>query len=555
MKKTLLILTIIFISSCSQQENNVSELPETILAQINDENVSIDDVNEYLLNLPSNSRWVNSNQKEWLTNIITSLAVKKTIMKEAELKNLDNHPGYINASEKIERTLYSNYYIKQNNINVEISTEDLQNYYDQHIEQFNLPEQRVVHHIFKAYKTNKEQTISELNKILKRINKGENFMLLAEENSESETRHNEGLIGKVKKGDLSPDFDNIIFNLEKSSPSEIIHTKEGAHIFMVLNILKEIEYPFSAVKTKIQKQLHTEKSLTTLKELALKLPESKDYFLMSLENLQKVSKNQRSNPRVAEVGDFKLSLNSFAVELNEVREPLQGIDIKNLPYMVLQEIVYRQIIFEHMKNNMDDYEFSEIFKAELENQKSEKKLEIFSNLRLYSYLNENPEIINEYFKENEMRFSSAILLDLQLLEIPMQNNEDIMPLLEKSVVELDNGKLTINDLAEQYSGTIKNLNNKNIVQLYNINSKVLKQVFDLNIGDHSSPYTDSNAFYIVRLMKKVNAKKRTLLSVREKVVKQYVQENSSYIYSLISNDILKNIELNNSAIEMFLNNH
>ncbi|MFK8010929.1 MAG: peptidylprolyl isomerase [Marinicellaceae bacterium] len=548
---SILLLTICLIS-CNQQQNTPEINTSNTLAKLNEVSVTKQDVKEYLLTLPSDARWSNTNQEEWLTNIIKSLAINKVLLTEAKNANIENHVNYIEAVNKIERNFYSNQFLFENEINIDIDQESIELYYKNNINKYQLPEKRIVHHIFKSYKGNKENAISELNTIRNRSLNGENFILLAEENSDSESRHNSGIVGTVKKGDLSKDFDEIIFNLEKNKPSEIIKTAEGAHIFMVFNILKEKFYSIEEVTAKIKKQLFTEKSIEAIKEIALTLPESENYYLISLEDLKNINTNTSKNHLLFQLGEFELRRNQFMNELAEARDAYLGTNIINLPYLVLQDISYRQIIYTHVMNNLTQINIPDNALEKVKITKEKELLEIYSKLKLVSYVNENPEIITKYFNENEMRFSSPVILDLQLLKLPKEGNSNIMPILESLSDKLNNGELSFKELKNQYNGDIINLGKRTVFQLYQIDSKVLKQVLELKIGEYSKPYTVRNSFHMVQLKDRINAKKRPLLEVRNQVVNQYIKDNASYLFTKISDKILEGIEINKNATELFL---
>ncbi len=71
---------------------------------------------------------------------------------------------------------------------------------------------------------------SEAKAILERINKGESFSKLAEENSLDGSRKSGGDLGFFGKGMMVRPFEDAAFTLEKGQVSGIVKTQFGYHI-------------------------------------------------------------------------------------------------------------------------------------------------------------------------------------------------------------------------------------------------------------------------------------------------------------------------------------
>ena len=79
----------------------------------------------------------------------------------------------------------------------------------------------------------KEAKRAEAEQIVEKARSGEDFATLAREYSEAGTKAEGGLLGEVKRGDLSPQLEAVAFTLEEGAVSDPIETLYGFHILKV----------------------------------------------------------------------------------------------------------------------------------------------------------------------------------------------------------------------------------------------------------------------------------------------------------------------------------
>ncbi len=162
-------------------------------------------------------------------------------MKEEELKKALEHQGMSLESYRIKltrdllRTKLINQEIKPHII---LSDAEILNYARENnllpkndaqiiLAQILLPEAKS-----EAEKDKMKQTVA---KIRERLTKGESFASLAREFSTGPAADNGGKLGNFKKGQLLPEIEAIAFGkLPVNQMSEIIHTRFGNHLIMVL---------------------------------------------------------------------------------------------------------------------------------------------------------------------------------------------------------------------------------------------------------------------------------------------------------------------------------
>jgi peptidyl-prolyl cis-trans isomerase D len=124
---------------------------------------------------------------------------------------------------------------------VSVSHEDLQAYYDQHRDDYRVPEQVNVSHILiktplpgpdgKVDHKGVEEARKKAEDVLKQLNTGGNFAELAKKYSEDPgSGKNGGSLGWIGKGRTVPEFEQTAFSLAKGATSGLVQSSYGFHI-------------------------------------------------------------------------------------------------------------------------------------------------------------------------------------------------------------------------------------------------------------------------------------------------------------------------------------
>ncbi|HVT43196.1 MAG TPA: peptidylprolyl isomerase [Thermoanaerobaculia bacterium] len=125
---------------------------------------------------------------------------------------------------------------------------DVRAYYDQHLEEFRLPERVHARQILLHDERRAREVIDQLKK-------GARFEDVAQEYSDAPNARNGGDIGYVGRGQLPPIFENELFGLDPGSHSRIIRTDDTFHIFRVENRAPAGPLPFEEASATIRTKL------------------------------------------------------------------------------------------------------------------------------------------------------------------------------------------------------------------------------------------------------------------------------------------------------------
>jgi peptidyl-prolyl cis-trans isomerase D len=124
---------------------------------------------------------------------------------------------------------------------VSVSPQDLQGYYDQHRDDYRVPEQVNVSHILiktplpgpdgKVDAKGVEEARKKAEDVLKQLKAGGNFSDLAKKYSEDPgSGKNGGSLGWIGKGRTVPEFEQTAFSLAKGATSGLVQSSYGFHI-------------------------------------------------------------------------------------------------------------------------------------------------------------------------------------------------------------------------------------------------------------------------------------------------------------------------------------
>jgi len=135
------------------------------------------------------------------------------------------------------------------------SEQQANNYYDENIENYTVPEQVHAAHIVKNIdsKSSADQAKEAILEIQNKLKSGECFEELADQYSDCPG--NGGDLGYFPRGQMVQAFEDVVFSMTKNEVSDVFRTEFGFHIAKVYDKKPMRPIPFEQVKTDIVKQL------------------------------------------------------------------------------------------------------------------------------------------------------------------------------------------------------------------------------------------------------------------------------------------------------------
>jgi peptidyl-prolyl cis-trans isomerase D len=192
---------------------------------------------------------------------------------EAELKAFyeRNKATYNNSIPEKRKVQYVVLDTAKAEAGVSVSGEDLQAYYDQHREEYRVPEQVNVSHILiktplpgpdgKVDPKGAEEARKKAEDVLKQLKAGGNFADLAKKYSEDPgSGKNGGSLGWIGKGRTVPEFEQTAFSLAKGATSGLVQSSYGFHIIRLEDKQAAHVKPLDEVKDQIEGVIRQQKA-------------------------------------------------------------------------------------------------------------------------------------------------------------------------------------------------------------------------------------------------------------------------------------------------------
>jgi len=248
------------------QEQDVSQEP---LAVINGEIVTLEDFNQYWDMIPDNYK-MQLNKEDVLEQLIT----QTLLIQKADELNLPEDPDVaFQIKNTVDQILIQFLLEKEIVEKTTLTDEDIESYYEENKE--NYWQEEEVHALNILVET--EEQAQE---VMKQLEEGQEFDLLATEISIASSASKGGDIGFISKGTLMTEIEEQLFILNPGEISEIIPTENGFHIFKVLEKNPSGYLELAEVQIEIESQL-----------LPLKQQEVFDQYLKDIEDQAVIEKN------------------------------------------------------------------------------------------------------------------------------------------------------------------------------------------------------------------------------------------------------------------------
>ena len=129
-----------------------------------------------------------------------------------------------------------------------------------------------------------------------------------------------------------------------------------------------------------------------------------------------------------------------------------------------------------------------------------------------------------------------------------------MPYLEQSIDQLNKGLTSFESLIDEHGGKVDDIGLSSTIQLEEIDKKLLSFTIQLQVGEHSPPYTTPGHYNILKVIERKDPKPQSLDTVKQEVINDYLNENYSVIYSRTIEPLIKDLVFNEKNIKQFIKN-
>lgn len=238
-----LIAVLVFLSGCekifpakkpakliSPAESVSLEVKGTVIARVNNQSITLEELNEEIEGfnkyVPQDRPEEKIDSRDKKLNYLKNEMIRRALLAQAaQDRGLDRKEELQKALNNFKQNLLVAELVKAETENIEVTSAEIEDYYNQYKEQLKEPEERRIREIVVA-------TESDARDVLIELLKGGDFAALAQMKSTSASAKNGGDLGYIRKGLKSPQFDEAAFSftLEAGKTSNYFKGPEGYYI-------------------------------------------------------------------------------------------------------------------------------------------------------------------------------------------------------------------------------------------------------------------------------------------------------------------------------------
>lgn len=192
---------------------------------------------------------------------------------------------------------------------INISDEEIVQYYEENKSAFFQPEKRQISHILVEDEEEAELLRNQLNEGLIE------FEQTAKDKSICPSAEQGGDLGYIMRGQMVPEFEEVAFSLEKGQLSNVVKTEYGYHILQCGDIQEEKQLTLDEARDSIKSILAYQKQNESIQSLLAQLKENADikiHFDFTSE-LETKKESEDKTP----TQETEISTEEFSEELNE----------------------------------------------------------------------------------------------------------------------------------------------------------------------------------------------------------------------------------------------
>jgi peptidyl-prolyl cis-trans isomerase C len=228
----------------------VSAFAALEVAKVGSRTITDADVKEVLGNLPDAQRQQLNKEPESKARIVENIVVEEVLVQEAEKSGINKDKEFTTALERARRQLLSQRYI-QKNLQPKVTDANMKTFFDSNKKRYSQDEVKASHILL--------ATEAEAKEVLEKVNKGEDFAVLAKKHSKDPSAaQNNGDLGFFTRSRMVPEFAEAAFAADKGKVVGPIKTQFGFHIIKVIDKKEGKAVNFADVKDQVKSDFQSD---------------------------------------------------------------------------------------------------------------------------------------------------------------------------------------------------------------------------------------------------------------------------------------------------------
>ena len=560
---------LVLLAGCQDGERTPVSAPEDtapaqgVVARYDGGTITVDDVDAHILALPAADRPApGSDLEAWYSALLRGIVVERLLLERVRDGDLRDDDELRRRRVAVHRQLAVQSCLLQSRPEAgEISREAIDAAYEARKASFQIPERRSTYHLYLRKDAGERLDALEerMRGIRDRILRGESFQRLASRESESESRHRQGGLGWIQRGDLPEHFEQAIFGLPEGVPSEPIVTRDGVHLFMVEAVLAERQLSPEEAEPVLIEQLQAEQVSEALDEMAAR-NQTPSVRIVDRETLEQYVAGDSEDETVLFAEDHEVSLREFRQRLGRVlgegsgsRPGGEGRITNDSAWDYLTRLRRHEAAFEYCRDQGLVAEEAVARQAEAWVERA--GIEQMRQQLLHDRAMADESRLELYYQSNIGQFTPPVKWRIARLRIPFDEAEAgmaTMAALEEAAA--DNG-VGLDSLQKEFGGELEELGWLTQQQLRMVNVKLPSRVAAVNGEALIAPLRVNDVLEIYRVNGRQDPEPRPLQAVIDRVASAYLRQYTSEIYKGLEADLLEraNFELYPERLEALRN--
>jgi len=498
------------------------------------------DVDREILALPlAQRRPADGDRVAWYGQIAREIALRELCLEAADHSGLANDPTLARRLDELRRTLTVDDYLERTLPDLPaIDDAEVARYFGEHGAELGSPARRLVSHIFRRRTAGEEAgpLVAELSRLRERALAGERFGALAAAHSDSETRHQDGALGWITRGSLSPELDRLVFSLEVGVPSPPITTASGVHLFLVEDELAEVSPSLDQARPLIRRLLEQERLEEAVSRLVGDSSPAGSWVATG-DQLRALLAGGDPQAAVLRVGELEETVAGLGERMQAASRESGTSASPELAEQVLRTLYRREVLYQQaLAAGLEGG-------GELERRRHAARRQVLADAflqhRVESSLEDDEATLLAHYQAGRLRYSSPLRLRLELLRVPIgSRSNQHLALLEERRDRLDQGLTTLADLAAELGGEVEDTGWTTLAELSARAGRLPQLAPRLEPGRHTPPYRTQDHLETARLVGRQDPAPLPWAEVRDQVRDDYLAEHGAELRQAVAERLL-----------------
>lgn len=221
-----------------------------VLAVVNGREITEMDVQKTLQGLGQAA--MNYQGPEGQKKLVDELVNQELFFAEAMANEMDKNEQFIAEMKEVRENMLKQFFVRQLLADVNVSEEEVEAYYNENKSEFTKPAQAKASHIL-------VDTEEQANEIKAEIEGGLSFEEAAGKYSKCPSNAKGGDLGFFGQGQMVPEFETAVFDMEVGQMSAPVQTQFGFHLIKKTDAQEAGQATFGEVRQNIAQQLTVKK--------------------------------------------------------------------------------------------------------------------------------------------------------------------------------------------------------------------------------------------------------------------------------------------------------